>query len=224
MKTFLLSICFLIFKQSFAQDTTVWNKKTAADWFKKEVWLHAGASAKPKYDEFGRVLEEASGSDSGKKANPLKPHSSIDRVVFAREYNKNKEAWDKAFAYLRETDLGALPVGKFSVGDLIVMVTDGHPRRMDTTKWEGHLLYADIQYVFRGRERIGRADISGLTPVTEYDPVRDIRFYDGKGKYFLAEAGVFFIFFPGEGHRPNLQVGEETDKKIVVKVRVAGSL
>lgn len=200
-KVICFSVIFVICGQASGQS---WNKKTADEWFKKAVWQAA------KYDGFGRQLD----------ANPLKPHSSINRVLFAEQYHKNKEQWDKAFAYLRETDLSGVAAGKFTVDGQVVMVTDGRPRMMDTTKWEGHLMYADLQYVYRGREKIGRAEIAGLKPVTAYDSARDIRFYEGEGKYFTAEAGDFFIFFPGEGHRPNLQVDEGTDKKFVVKVRV----
>ncbi|MBS1665577.1 MAG: YhcH/YjgK/YiaL family protein [Bacteroidetes bacterium] len=198
-------VCILLMmlagRQVFAQE---WNKKIADEWFKKEVWQQV------KYDGFGRPLE----------ANPLKPHSSINRVLFAEQYHKNKAEWDKAFAYLRDTDLSTVAAGKFTVDGQTVMVSDGRPRMMDTTKWEGHVLYADLQYVYRGREKMGRAEIAKLKPATAYDSVRDIRFYEGDGQYFEVGAGTFCIFFPGEGHRPNLQIDEGTDKKFVVKVRI----
>ncbi|MDE6066141.1 MAG: DUF386 domain-containing protein, partial [Duncaniella sp.] len=38
--------------------------------------------------------------------------ASVNAVEFATQYAANKELWDKLFAFLRDTDLNALPAGK----------------------------------------------------------------------------------------------------------------
>ncbi|HTE10761.1 MAG TPA: YhcH/YjgK/YiaL family protein [Chitinophagaceae bacterium] len=214
-----------------AQGDTSWNKKKAEAWFKKAVWLHARTVQQPvlHYDTFGRVLDDdAADSNETKTAVnstiELKPHSSINKEAFARQYNKDKTWWDEAFAYLKETDLTALKPGKFSIdGDnVMVTVTEGTPRLMDTTKWESHLLYSDIHYVISGKEKIGITAISSVTVAGAYNPVRDLIYYTGKGKYYLAEPGTFYVFFPQDAHRPNLQAENYTDKKIVIKVKSSG--
>lgn len=221
---------FFIFSgpSATAQRDTGWNKKKAAEWFKKAVWLQAGTVRQPvlHYDNFGRVLDDVP-ADSGKTKTSvkspigLKPHPSINKEEFAKQYNTDKTWWDEAFAYLQETDLAALAPGKFSIDkdNVLVTVTEGTPRWMDTTKWESHLLYSDIQYVISGKEKMGVTNISSVTATGAYNPVRDIIYYTGTGKYYNAAPGTFFVFFPQDAHRPNLQLNGYTDKKIVIKVK-----
>ena len=42
-------------------------------------------------------------------------HQSTDKATFAKQYNGNKDYWDKAFAYLKNTDLKALPKGRYVI-------------------------------------------------------------------------------------------------------------
>ena len=50
-------------------------------------------------------------------ANGLKLNvqESVNKVEFAKQYHANKAAWDKAFAYFRDTNLEELPVGTVKV-------------------------------------------------------------------------------------------------------------
>ncbi len=177
------------------------------------------------YDTFGRVLEESgdSGRTAAKPLLELKPHRSVNKQEFDRHYNKDKAWWDKAFAYLKETDLAALKPGKFPLdsGNIMITVTEGIPRLIDTTKWESHRVFADIHYVISGKEKIGITNISSVKPAGKYDPARDLIFYTGEGEYYLAEPGTYYVFFPQDAHRPNLQVEGSADKKIVIKVRMS---
>src|SRR5437773_8577512 len=42
-----------------------------------------------------------------------KPAGTINKVELAKQYNANKARWQKAFAYLKETDLKALKPGRY---------------------------------------------------------------------------------------------------------------
>jgi YhcH/YjgK/YiaL family protein len=78
----------------------------------------------------------------------------------------------------------------------------------------------DIHYVITGREKIGIGSLFKATLVVPYDSKRDIAFYDGKGKYYTAEPGTFFIAFLKQIHRPGLEVdGKGVEKKLVIKIR-----
>ncbi len=223
---FILLLLLLSFN-SIAQSGNKWNKKNAAKWFNKHEWLTAGKAteAAVKYDQFGRIIETASSNpnaDATHSNNKLKPHISINKVEFAREYHAHKSWWDKAFAYIKNTDLASLAPGDHPIvgEDVFARVTEGPLKKIDSSKWEAHKNYIDIHYVITGREKIGIGHLSSATIVTPYNSIRDISFYEGKGKYYIAEPGTFFIAFPKDIHRPGLEVDQkETEKKLVIKIR-----
>jgi YhcH/YjgK/YiaL family protein len=213
---------------SIAQSGNEWNKKNAEKWFNKHEWLSAGKSTETavKYDGFGRTIDTPSSDANAAKVTnssvQLKPHNSIDKVQFAKEYHANKLWWDKAFAYIKNTDLASLTPGDHPIvgADVFARVTEGPLKHLDSAKWEAHKNYIDIHYVITGREKIGIGPLSSATVVVPYNSTRDISFYEGKGKYYIAEPGTFFIAFPKDIHRPGVEVeGKETEKKLVIKIR-----
>lgn len=175
----------------------VWTDKEAAAWFKKGEWLN-GAK--------------------------FKPHSSINKREFARQYHKHKAWWDAAFRYLRETDLANTAPGKYEIDgeNVFAMIAENPKKDFEETKWESHRQYQDIQMVITGAEKMGVAQIPTLEPTQDYDAEKDLIFYTGEGgEIHTAEIGTFFIFFPQDGHRPDIRVeGIEKDKKVVIKVKV----
>ncbi len=212
-----------------AQSGTQWNKKNAAKWFNKHEWVTGGKAAEAgvKYDQFGRIIETPSTNSNAAKVaylnlEQLKPHTSIDKVEFAREYHAHKLWWDQAFAYMKNTDLASLKPGDHPIvgEDVYARITEGPLKNIDSTKWEAHKNYIDIHYVITGREKIGIGPLSSATIAVPYNSTRDISFYEGKGKYYTAEPGTFFIAFPKDIHRPGLEVdGKGTEKKLVIKIK-----
>jgi YhcH/YjgK/YiaL family protein len=161
-------------------------------------------------------------------ANGLKldAHKSTDIKEFYSQYAKNKAYWDKAFAYLRDTDLENVASGKYNLdGDNVyVSVTEGPTKTFENTKWEAHRKYIDIQYVVRGKEQMGVAPLSKAVNIEPYNSDKDIGFYqvpEDDCKYYVAEPGTFLIFFPQDAHRPSIKTeGTDADKKIVIKIKV----
>ncbi len=85
--------------------------------------------------------------------------------------------------------------------------------------WEAHRRYLDVQYVVRGRERLGWAPLSTLRVSKPYDPGSDAELLEGEGTFVTADAGTFFLLWPGDAHMPGIQAGEPSDVlKVVVKV------
>lgn len=219
----------LIHIHLMAQSTNDWNKSRAEKWFQTKEWLMDQKASEPRiqYDQFGNVLQSAQPDSTANKTayidlKKLKPHESINKKEFALQYHAHKLWWDKAFAYLKFTELSQLKPGKYLIDgeNVFALVTEGPAKLIDTTKWESHRHYQDIHYVVKGKEKIGVAAISSLVLTDAYNPARDILFYKGEGKYYRADTGNFFIFFPKDGHRPGLKVqGDEVVKKIVVKVK-----
>ncbi|MEJ6979815.1 YhcH/YjgK/YiaL family protein [Pedobacter sp. P351] len=152
----------------------------------------------------------------------LMPYSDINKVEFETQYKKNKARWDKAFAYLKDTDLEKLAPGKYPIeGDSVfVSVTEGPDKPYEQTNWESHRKMIDVQYIVRGKERMGVADLSKATVTKPYDPARDVANYIAAGKFYVAEPGTMYIFFPTDVHRPSIKVdGYDVVKKVVIKVR-----
>ena len=194
---FVFVITFLLTNMYASAQTTppALTKKQVNDWYQKKEWL------------------------SGLQ---WQPHESVNKAVLAKQYQVNKTYWDKAFAFLKNNDLQTMAVGRYAIdGDNVyAMITENPTKNMDSTKWESHRNYIDLQCVIKGEEKIGRADISNLTVTMPYDASKDLANYSGDGKFYNALPGTFFLFFPGDAHRPNITTnGNMPDKKIVIKIR-----
>ena len=150
------------------------------------------------------------------------PHESIDRQEFSKQYQQNKILWDKAFAYLRETDLVNLKAGRYAIDgeNVFALVTEGATKELDKTRWEAHKNYNDIHFVITGKETMGLTPVAGAVIAQEYDAARDIAFYTSEGKYYTSDTGNFFIAFTKDAHRPGIKAeGVDTVKKVVIKIR-----
>ena len=200
MKKFLLFASLLIsFSLSHisAQTTDDWSSHKTKKWFKKKEWLN-GLN--------------------------ITPHPSIDQSQFAKQYHLNQAVWDKAFAYLKNTDLKTLANGRHVIdGDNVyAIVTEAPSKDYDKTAFESHRKYIDLQYVIEGEERMAKTTVSSLAVNKPYDEAADIAYYTGEGKIYAVPAGTFMLFFPTEAHRPNITTGgNKVVKKIVIKIKIA---
>ncbi len=150
---------------------------------------------------------------------------SIDAVEFVTQYERNKPLWDKLFKYLAETDPMTLEPGKVVLeeGRLWINVLEYTPKSAAETKTESHEKFIDLQYTYEGNEVMGLAH--KVTPVTEYDPVKDRTFYaiEGDVDYTPATPDRFFLYFPKDMHQPSVK-GEGdavTSHKLVAKIEYA---
>jgi YhcH/YjgK/YiaL family protein len=154
----------------------------------------------------------------------MKPHESINKEEMQRQYTANKAYWDKVIAFLHDTDLKNLSAGRHEIdGDNVyAMVTEAPTKDLDSTKFESHRKYIDVQYVIDGEEKIGVQPVANATVTEPYDDAKDIAHYSGEGKVYDATPETFFIFFPTDAHRPGITPGgNKPDKKLVIKVRAA---
>lgn len=200
--TVLLVVLFSAGNQIFAQtanDKDNWNMETAERWYKSGIWRNG---MKLEIDE------------------------SVNIVEFARQYNRNKEYWDKAFTWLRETNLDIVSPGKHILdGDnVFIMASEAATKDFKDTKWEAHKKYIDIQYVVKGEEKMGIGPLAEAAPVEAYNDSRDVAFFsinDDYCKFPVARPGTLLIFFPADVHRPGIKTGTcERTSKIVIKIRV----
>ena len=155
----------------------------------------------------------------------VKPDATINRREFAISYYHHKARWDKAFAFLRNSDLKSLEPKKYELDgtDLYASVSEYTTKNIEDARYEGHKKYIDVQYVVSGKEQIGIAPIALLDKVLEpYNEQKDVMFVSvSRVINFKADSSRFFIFFPDDLHRPNLKDGENSHvKKAVAKVKV----
>ena len=56
---------------------------------------------------------------------------------------------------------------------------------------------------------------------TEYNPEKDVQFFEGEGQWAKVEKNTFIILFPSDVHMPGIKVNEPEDViKVVVKVKI----
>ena len=150
----------------------------------------------------------------------------FDLLKNARTYRSLSPAFAAAFDYLTQTDLTALPAGRYEIqgSDVYVMVQDAALKPWDEGRWEGHRRYADIQVVIAGEEIMGCRPADGLGEAVAYDPQADLIFFqEAEGAALHVHAGEFAVFFPQDAHRPCMlpEGCPRTVKKAVVKVRIS---
>ena len=203
MKNSLLIIIVMTVLSGFtgcadSTDPSVWSSKKIDQWFEKGDWLNGWQ---------------------------VKPDQSIDRKEFVVSYFKNRERWDKAFSFLKNSDLQGLELKRYDIDgdDLYAPVSEYLTKNEEDARYEAHRKYADIQYVAAGKEMIGVAPLSSRGTILQaYDEKKDIEFAEySNGKLSPATPDIFFVFFPEDGHMPSVKAGTVSPvKKVVVKVKL----
>jgi len=85
---------------------------------------------------------------------------------------------DKAFAYLKSVNTDTLKPGSYELmgKDLYVAVSEYTSKNEEDARYEAHRIYADIQYVARGQEKIGIVPLENTETTTPYVQENDITF------------------------------------------------
>lgn len=130
--------------------------------------------------------------------------------------------FQRAFDYIRDTDLYALVPGRYHiVGDeLIAIVEHVSGRTKELARLEAHKRYIDIQLVLDGDETMGWKPLADCyNPVGEHSEERDILFFlDAPASWIPVPSDHFCIFFPEDAHAP--LVGEGNIRKVIFKIAV----
>lgn len=181
-----------------SNDPATWSNDKIDTWFEKGEWLNGWN---------------------------VTPDASINRKEFAVAYFKNKERWDKAFAFFKNNDLTKLELKRHDIdGDnLYAPITEYMTKDEKDAQFEAHKNYIDIQYVISGSELMGLAPLKELKEVTvPYDASKDVEFMTvNQLTNYKATPERFFIFFSSDIHRPGLKDGKSSQvRKVVVKLKI----
>ena len=147
----------------------------------------------------------------------------IDQLKNASLYSGLRKGLDTAFQYLQNTDLSRIEPGKYEIdgSNVYALVQEYETKPREKGRWEAHRQYMDVQYVFKGVERIGYANLEHLKAL-QYDEAKDFLALSGDGDFFIVREGTFVILAPQDGHMPGIALtGPQLVKKVVVKVRLA---
>ena len=86
---------------------------------------------------------------------------------------------------------------------------------------EAHRKYLDIQYVVKGKEVMGWADLAACTPTVPFSEEKDIGMYSGPFQYYTIEEGMCYVAFPEDAHMPGRHLDVPNDYvKVIVKLAV----
>lgn len=146
----------------------------------------------------------------------------VDLIKNADLYKSISERVEKGLEYLATTDLKAMEVGKYPLdGDnLFVVIQEYTPKKLEVAKMESHKAYIDIQYIIEGKEQMGYQPVEGSTTMIDYNPEKDVMFFENEGEFTTYTEGMFGIFFTQDGHMPGVEVeGCDKVKKAIVKIK-----
>ena len=106
-----------------------------------------------------------------------------------------------------------------------VIVSEYETKRENEYGYEAHKRFIDIQCVLKGQECVACLPIYRLKETKPYSDENDAAFYtrdiQQQPSYFSLQPGYFAIFFPQDGHMPQLCVEEPNAvKKVVIKVEI----
>ncbi|MDO6605202.1 YhcH/YjgK/YiaL family protein [Arenibacter palladensis] len=153
---------------------------------------------------------------------PAKANGSINFQKAKEQFEKYPERWHTAFKFLMNSNLKILPLGKVDLSEEVyVTVSEYETKAFAYTKYESHKKYIDLQYLVSGKELIGLTNADDIPIEIPYSEDKDIMFYDYEsGKYLKATPDTYFLFFPGDCHRPGLESnGKSMVRKIVIKIK-----
>jgi biofilm protein TabA len=148
----------------------------------------------------------------------------IDSVKNAAKYYSVHPLFEKAFDYIKGTDLASTEDGKYEIDGeslrAIISNKKGVTAEASVAKFECHDKHIDIQLCISGNEQIGwKPREKCTTPNGAYNPDKDVQLYnDQPDTFFSLTDGQFAIFFPEDVHAP--MIGDAEIKKLVVKVKI----
>ena len=147
----------------------------------------------------------------------------FDVLANADRYASVHPLFAECFAFLGNTDLAALPVGRRPLGSngCTAIVAEAAPKTRESALLEGHRAFIDVQYMVAGEELIGYVPRVHCTEKSN-DMANDFQELQGTAEYLTLRPGCFAVYFPEDGHRPGIGTGAHTGpiRKIVIKVPV----
>ncbi|NOS83907.1 MAG: YhcH/YjgK/YiaL family protein [Ignavibacteria bacterium] len=128
----------------------------------------------------------------------------LDKIENYAKYFPAPNRFAKAFRFLLESDLKNIAEGKHEIvgEDVYIIISSYETKKSDESNPEAHRVYADIQYIITGSEKIGYSFFSGQGVFKEYDTEKDYLLYNYVSGSIILDEGMFAVFFPDDIHQP----------------------
>ena len=117
-----------------------------------------------------------------------------------------------------------IEVGTYQLSPNVkAIVSEYTTKEVNENGYEAHRQNIDIQFLLKGNEKIACLPVEELSEIKSYSEETDAAFYNAVSDHspltFDLRPDYFAIFFPQDGHMPQLCANEpEKVKKVVVKV------
>src|SRR5258705_5961186 len=98
----------------------------------------------------------------------------IDRIINLHLYLPVNTKFKRAFDYIHQAEASDIPIGRHEVDDekMYALVEQYNTKLKEDGRWEAHRRYIDLQYIVKGTESFGYANLSRLNQ-GEYDACKD---------------------------------------------------
>ena len=117
-----------------------------------------------------------------------------------------------------------ISIGTYQINPRVkAIISEYETKVQNEVGYEAHRKNIDIQYLLKGEERVACLPVEKLKETKPYSEEKDAAFFTASIQpiEITLGDGFFAIFFPQDGHMPQLSAGEPTKvKKIVVKVEI----
>jgi len=151
----------------------------------------------------------------------------FDTLTHSTPYAALSPLFAAGLEYLQAFDPHT-PDGKYPIvgDDLFAVVQRYDSAPTETKAWEAHRIYADIQYIVSGHEKMLYAPLADLGEGLPYVEAKDVQKWPEhpvpSATSIIVGPGQFTIFYPQDAHKPGCQLdAPEAIVKVVLKVRVA---
>lgn len=128
------------------------------------------------------------------------------------------------YEFIRKNDMLNMAEGRHEVNGhgAFVLIKEYVTKDISETFLECHRKFIDIQILAKGIERIGICNKDGCREFP-YDADKDLQKLEGELSFIKLDLGFFAIFFPDDGHMPELNQSNSREKvkKIVFKVPIS---
>lgn len=143
-----------------------------------------------------------------------------DKIAYRKLYEGVNPGFKAAFDFIEECMKAPKEIGRYDLeGGVFAFVQSYDSKPAENCKIEAHKKYIDIQFVLKGKELFGVADLGLQTMYEDNFEAKDVAFYHGDVDLITLTDGDFIIVFPEDAHRPQQGDGSHVEK-IVVKVPV----
>lgn len=146
---------------------------------------------------------------------------SVDKRQFVEQNILNPKSWNIACSFLKKGGFNEMQLGKQELLEDGTFVNIEEYMTKDSSHFEAHRKYIDIQFLAKGKEYIRLSSMDDIRrQINEYVEDKDIEFFDKENfTEHLLDGSNYMVLFPSDAHMPCMKVdSNEYVRKVVIKI------